>query len=98
MGLIEGRTCGWLEGFWSDTLDEGSADPAVSAFWGASATGEEPVSEDWADWADFRWAWNAVAPLGPPVAIPESPSEFHEKGREARGLKSAAFRSLEIMA
>jgi hypothetical protein len=98
MGLIEGRTCESLEGFWNETLDKGSADPAVSAFWGASATGEEPISEDWADWADFRWTWNAVAPFGPPVAIPESPSEFHEKGREARGLKSAAFRSLEIMA
>ncbi len=56
MGLIEGRTCGSLEGFWNETLDEGSAGPAVSAFWGASATGEEPVSEDWADWADFRCA------------------------------------------
>ena len=98
VGLIEGRTCESLEGFWNETLDKGSADPAISAFWGASATGEEPISEDWADWADFRWTWNAVAPLGPPVAIPESPSEFHEKGREARGLKSAAFRSLEIMA
>ena len=46
MGLIEGRTCGSLEGLWNETLDEGSADPAVSAFWGASATGEEPVSEE----------------------------------------------------
>jgi len=98
MGLIEGRTCGWLEGFWDETLDEGSADPALSAFCGASATGEEPVSADWADWADFRCFWNAVAPVGPPVAIRESPSEFHEKGREARGVKSGAVRSLEIMA
>ena len=46
MGLIEGRTCESLEGFWNETLDKGSADPAVSAFWGASATGEEPVSEE----------------------------------------------------
>ncbi len=46
MGLIEGRTCESLEGFWNETLDKGSADPAISAFWGASATGEEPVSEE----------------------------------------------------
>jgi hypothetical protein len=46
MGLIEGRTCGSLEGLWNETLDAGSADPAISAFWGASATGEEPVSEE----------------------------------------------------
>ena len=25
VGLIEGRTCGLLEGFWNETLDEGSA-------------------------------------------------------------------------
>ena len=56
MGLIEGRAGRWLEGIGSETLEEGSADSAVSAFCGASATGEEPVSEDWADWADFRCA------------------------------------------
>jgi len=46
MGLIEGRAGRWLEGIGSETLDEGSADSAVSAFCGASATGEELVSKD----------------------------------------------------